>query len=839
MLVLFLVPCRGLADAKPGTEQWYLATVDHYESGYYALLVEFPDAGLAVRRLDLMVLGLGAPDRGHLRHETESYNRVDALENYRVVVDELSRRIHFVRRGDSHVGTPQSNDLLLTAQINRRRIDQPVLVRFRDGEFYLPGPTLRTLGVDPDAVGEKNDSGDISMHAVAGENFTVDPRNLELIMTVPPAHLETTVIGVDRQGVGKKPQTSFSSILDYRVTGGEDGNGEPWSAARAGLSISSGTSLCRSEHLYRSQQERVDRLESLCLLDFPEKLFSVSLGDQITGAGSFGQPLRYGGIRLGTDFSLAPEFVTQPTLGLTGSARVPSMLEIWTNQALLVSREIPPGPFRITELPAQTGAGELRAVVDDGSGVPTVMKRPFYSDPSLLADGLLEWSLEGGRKRLGMLTEEDRYEERFGVLSARYGATDWLTLASRAEYQRSLGMASASGHLRLAQLGVLKLGGAGSRTEDGLSGQAATMGFSHRNGRFSFGYDETLTGEDFVQLGYEEPGSAPARDRRLTLGANLGHHASVTLGRVRREFRGQQDQRFNSVSLSLPFFHRGSLQLNAFDVREPEETRFYGIQITVPLGSHENFSLGAEGEELENRQLTLQRNLPAGPGVGYRISGGQAGEQESASGDLVWRNQQALLRLHGQRLGDYQSAFAEVSGSVIGAGGLHLAPTSSGSYGLVELGEPGVGIFHENRPVGVTDDGGRLLVPGLRPYEQNRLSLAPEDLSLGTQARQTRVTMVPGRRQVLEADFGTTRDRYLSARVERTDGSPVPAGALVHVRGGEQESVIGRGGLLYVPVPAGGTLSARVEWRHGQCRLETRLPGTGEALVNGGTLICQ
>lgn len=828
-----------LADAVPGSERWMLASVDHYETGYFVLLAEFPEQGLAIRRLDLMILGIAPPAHGHLRHATETYHPVSALEEYRLVEDKLSQRALLVRRSGPRVAMPPNGPLLLTARMNRQPLDRPLRLHFKGGQLYLTPASARALGIAPRILEAADESPGVALHDVAGEKFSIDLKKLELIMTVPPENLGTTQIGIQDSVGGRHPQSSFSSILDYSLTSGYQENGDNWSTARADLSVGSGTTLCRSAHLYRSRQERTDRLQSRCLFDFPERMLSLGVGDSISAAGPLGQPVRYGGLHIGTDFSLAPEFITQPDLSLAGTARVPSVLEVWTNQLLALRRDIPPGPFEVNGIPVQTGAGEIRAVVDDGTGAPSVITRPFYSDPSLLQRGLLDWSIDAGRKREGLLTAHDGYGEAFGVLRGRYGVRDWLTLGWRGEIQDAVDMTAMSGNVRLGRLGVVQLGGAFSHSSGGVDGRAGLIGFSHRNDRFSLGYEETVTDADFAQLGYEQPGSAPSRSRRVSLGLSTGYRTSLTLTRVQREHRDRADQIFNSAAFSLPLPGRGSLQLSMLDPVAPERSPIYAAHFTLPLGAGHNLSASAAGPEADSHQLQLQRNLPAGPGLGYRVGTGEQDDRRFDHGDVQWRTRNALWQLHGRRTEESSRGYAQVSGSVVGADGLHLAPKSPASYGLVVVNEPGVRVFRENRLVGRTDRDGRLLVPGLRAYEDNRLSLAPEDLPLNATIRHTEVNVVPGRRQALIADFETSRQRYLLTHLRREDGEPVPAGARLRIAGHEREFMVGRGGLIYVPAPASGELTMDVGWQQGSCRARIHLSDDVTGRLEQETLLCR
>src|SRR3546814_12916662 len=89
---------------------------------------------------------------------------------------------------------------------------------------------------------------------------------------------------------------------------------------------------------------------------------SLSVGDSITRGGIGGLPLRYGGIRFGRNFEVQPGFVTLPMPSLNGSAALPSVVDIYVNDALVGSRDLKPGPFQVVDAPIVSGHGEVNPI---------------------------------------------------------------------------------------------------------------------------------------------------------------------------------------------------------------------------------------------------------------------------------------------------------------------------------------------------------------------------------------------------------------------------------------------------------------------------------------------
>jgi outer membrane usher protein FimD/PapC len=71
---------------------------------------------------------------------------------------------------------------------------------------------------------------------------------------------------------------------------------------------------------------------------------------------------------------------------------------------------------------------------------------------------------------------------------------------------------------------------------------------------------------------------------------------------------------------------------------------------------------------------------------------------------------------------------------------------------LVELpGLGGVEVLHDGQPVGRTDAAGRILVPALRPFEDNTIAIVPEDLALAAMVESDRLIVRPYSHGVVSA----------------------------------------------------------------------------------------
>ncbi len=129
------------------------------------------------------------------------------------------------------------------------------------------------------------------------------------------------------------------------------------------------------------------RLDTTYTRDFPDVLETLNVGDTISDTGTWGYALRYAGVRWSRNFSLRPDLLTTPLLTTGGTATVPSTVDVFVNNQLVTSNQLPAGPFVIDRLPTVSGTGDVSVVVRDALGREQVLTQTFYSSTTLLAQG--------------------------------------------------------------------------------------------------------------------------------------------------------------------------------------------------------------------------------------------------------------------------------------------------------------------------------------------------------------------------------------------------------------------------------------------------------------------
>lgn len=842
LLLLLLACCwttAGLAGQPQPQEHWYRASVNHVDAHTNVLLLT-RGKKMYVRRLDLRLLNIPLPEAQTLRHASEIYYPVDSLRGAKLYVDERHHRIFFAVAGRPTVAEPTSQTLLLTVTVDGRTLADPQLLRYLNGDLVLPAATMAAMGIKPVEEWNPRLQAPVPLRAVAGELYSVDYRRLSLNVTVPPRLLKKSVLSVSRRsdavttrvGPGDQGQVAprvpghhgVAAIFDYDLAYGYTSGNNTWTSGIYRAAIGGRAATCQTGYLDAPGAAGLRRLDSQCLFDWPEQMVSLSVGDAISDGGVITQPVRYGGIRLGTDFGLQPDFITLPTSQIAGTARVPSTLEVWVDQMLALHSEIPAGPFEVDDIPLHTGAGQLQATIISATGERRVINEPFYMDSALLAPGLADWSLNFGKLREGYASLVDRYTEGFAAGHLRYGLTSALTGSFGVQATRNFRVATAGGALRLGALAAVQVSGARSTNASGGQGSAVRARLTHQGRYFTVSYQWQRTSRGYQELAYPVPGTAPAVTRQLSVGFPIGRVASLSAAGYEQEYFDGTSIGVRSVALNFRVGDFGSLLLSGFHLTEGESAWQYAAQLIIPFGVRSNATAGFRTDGAsQSQRIALQMNPPAGPGFGYRLEAGRDDGRRSALGELRMQGAAAELDFRASHYGQNQGATARLAGSVLLSGdGLDLSRHESGSYAVVHVGAPDVAVYHDGQLTAYSDSDGDAVIDGLRPYEHNRIAIRPGDVPLNVQPRALQAMLRPGRREVMNVDFGFQSMRYLTGQLRIAQGEFVPMGAKLTIVGAA-DTIAGAKGRFFASAPDNGLLEIEAQWAHQACRASIKL----------------
>lgn len=558
--------------------------------------------------------------------------------------------------------------------------------------------------------------------------------------------------------------------------------------------------------------EQPVRLETQWSHDWPDAAERLTVGDAITRGGLVGQALRFGGVQWGSEFTLQPDLVTFPLPSLNGSAALPSTVDVYVNNVLRTRQDVPAGSFELSNVPVVTGSGDVQLVVRDLLGRSQVINYPFYASPSMLREGLNEYSLQAGVLREDYGYRSNSYGEAFVSARLRRGMSNEATGEVHGEVTPHQAMFGAGISVLALPLGNWSMGLAGSGGPSG-SGAYTSLGVEHLAPRWNMAAQIRAATSGFAQLG-DVPGAL--RMQAFTrLGVPL-YQGSLNLSWLRDDRRDRDASSILGASYGTRVLRDWYLNAGITHIAGGDTAGTLGL--THPFGGDKTVTAQEDqgpGSRSLHR-LALQRDPPSALGLGYRVAA-ERGSSSRTTGNLRWTGQKGTATLDAEDLNGSDSYRVGVSSGLALLGGdVFWTRPVTGSFAVVDSGAPGVRIYQDNHLAGAADEDGLLLIPGLRPFEQNNLRLEDADLPLRYAAQSLSTTVAPPVDSGVRAQFAVQDVPAVSVYVKQANGQPVPVGSMAELDGEPLDLPVGYGGQMLVEAKPGRHRLA-LRWSEGHC----------------------
>src|SRR5215472_9418496 len=690
--------------------------------------------------------------------------------------------------------------------------------------------------------------------AIPGAKVAFDEVHSAVSVTAPPGAFESSSLalaGVNRPPMSRSGTGAFFNYELFGQTGQYSDAGVASVLGELGLFSAAGVLINTATETHTQGVSSFVRLQSTFSHDLPDALETLRLGDAISVPGSWAEAVRFGGLQFGTNYGIRPDLVTTPLLAATGTAVVPSTVDVFVNGRSVGSSEVPAGPFIVNQVPALNGSGDVTIVVRNALGQQQVVSVPFYSAAVMLQPGLSLYDLDLGTVRENYGLESNDYGPLIASATWRHGFNPLLTGELHAEamhdgpWAAGLDIAQGIDHWAVLTLDFA-VGGEratsgllGGAPQPGSSGTYEALGIQRVNNHLSLILEAQHASAGFREVGNVNGLPTPLDRALAQAGWNMGKPGNLQLAFVAQ--RNADDTRQQAIGVTYQVsLWRGSFSANATrttgNTRDTNLSFFYVLPLDARRNTSTQFRYDNELPS-PNAALveTLQKNLPPGAGDGYLLSVGT-----DASYNLEYERQTGVLLIDAAaaRFLDASAQHLTVSGGMTWMDGeLRLARTVNDSFAMVEVaGIPGVTVYYDNQPVARTDDNGLALVRDLRSYDVNRLSIDPLQLPLDAQLANAQVQIVPPYRSGTLVQFPVRRIRAGVFRLQRADGSAVPPGAVVSFQG--EEFPVGLEGLAYVTNYDHGT-SGEAHWKDGRCMFRLPPPPAGETQPDVGVILCR
>ncbi|MFA3038163.1 fimbria/pilus outer membrane usher protein [Acinetobacter pittii] len=720
--------------------------------------------------------------------------------------------------------------LFLNISVNSNASKDLIPVRQdQDRKLYIRSRDLKTLRLKMDEHIPDNQW--VCINDLNGIQFKYLENEQSLNLKVPLNMLTGYSVDLSGQQITSpqllKMKPLNAAILNYSLYNTITNDENVFSGTAEGIfnsaigNFSSGVLYNGSNENSYSHEKWV-RLETKWQYVDPEKIRIYTLGDFISNSPDWGSSVRLAGFQWSSAYSQRGDIVTSALPQFSGSAALPSTLDLYVNQQKIYSGLVPSGPFDIKQLPFISG-NEVTLVTTDATGQQSITKKPYYFSSKILAKGINEFSVDVGVPRYNYGLYSNDYDDvTFASGAIRYGYSNSLTLSGGAEASTdglsNLGTGFAKNVLGI---GVINADIAASqyKDENGYSTLLGLEGRISKNISFNTSYrkvfdnyfdlarvsqvrylkDNQINAESQNYLNY----SALA-DEIFRAGINYNFYAGygVYLGYNQIKY---SDNSYKLLSTNLS----GSLDKNwgfyASAYKDYENHKDYGVYFALRYTPSSKVnaitSVSSDSGSLRYRQEIFGLSEPqiGSFGWGGYVERDQDANENNASVYASYRARAAYLTGRYNRFGDNDQVAVSATGSLVAAAGRIFAANEIGDgYADVTNAGPQSQILNGGVNLGATDKSGRFLIANLRPYMSHHIYLDPSYLPLEWEVSSTNQTAFVGYRQGTLVDFGA--HQVISGLVKLVDqnNSPLMPGYAVRING-QQNGMVGYDGEVFIP----------------------------------------
>ena len=534
------------------------------------------------------------------------------------------------------------------------------------------------------------------------------------------------------------------------------------------------------------------RLNTSLIFEFPKKLTTLQLGDNVSTNTGLSQSYYFGGFRWGTNFTSRPDFVYWNTPSFKGSALVPSTIDLIINGNKAYNSRINPGEFNIDSNINFRGLGSAEMVVQDIMGNKTVQNVPIFVSERLLKKGLTDYSLSSGKLRYNYSEESDDYREWFGSAYFRRGITDITTLGVVADYSHDLKSTGLLWSQYLYKLGLLEINSAYSDSQK-ADGYTLSTEFKRDKDQYSLGLKTQYYSSDFRMLGMEDLKDQflPERESLIYLSKSgipvFGNLSFTYVEQNYRKSTDRDDQRIFSLRSSRSLFDHLSMSVGfSYDAESDDNHR---IDLSLSYRFDDKHAAYFNQTDSDSSNLTFVKNTSNAVGMDYAIGAGRANEQNTGNVATRVKTQAGDLDLQYLQTGSNNSYSATFHGALTWLGhSVDLTKSVNNGFSLVQVSNsPNVDVYRNDLFIGKTNQHGEIFVHDLIAYTNQHLSFDENQLQIEDKVITARKTIMPLNKRGYLVEFPVVHTREVDIKLVDLAGQPLAQGSQITVDGNQAD----------------------------------------------------
>lgn len=579
----------------------------------------------------------------------------------------------------------------------------------------------------------------------------------------------------------------------------------------------------------------------------------LTLGESYSPSMIF-DSVKFKGAQLATDDNMLPDSLRGFAPVIRGIASSNAEVTVRQNGYIIFQDTVAPGAFEISDLYPTSHSGDLEVTIKEADGKERRFIQPFSAVPIMQRPGQLKYSLTAGEYDP---SGPDDATPTFAQGTMIYGLNNRFTLYGGAMGADTYQAAALGVGVGLDEWGSVSVDVTQARSQ--LQNNTTSTGQSYRfqyskNIEFTdtaitlAGYRYSTSGYyDFEEANhdaswYDDRYSGYYQQRsqlQISINQTLNGIGSFYLNGYQRDFWNRMDKEQN-LSAGFAFSVSGMTWTlsSAWNKTDDQTDRQIALGVSIPLSrwlnnSWATFNVSQNQDGDTRYQSGLSGTLMDDGRLSYSLqqSYNQAGQNgdngADSSADLNYKSRFANLSLGYYQSDDTRQWNYGASGAlVVHPHGVTLAQPLGDAFALVDANGAS-DIRFRNQSGVATDWLGYAVIPWLSPYERNELTLDTTVMPAGVDAENTHLTLIPNKGALVYAHIDAREGHRLLLTLRRTNGEPVPFGALVTLDGVDgYESIVDEGGMAYLTgVKENGVVQVKWGSRADQrCQASVALP---------------
>lgn len=684
--------------------------------------------------------------------------------------------------------------IICAVTVNQQKKGEFFVITRDDGDFLILPEDLRQMGITAaPAEAVAFDGGNyVSLRSVQDVTFRFDESTLTLELTAAPELLGKNTVDLRyrrSENVYYPRETSFfvNYGVDYTSSGESSLEFEGFNVSNE-IGFRRGNGLFLSDALYSETPEESQwvRLNTRLIWDWRDEMRRFTVGDFIADSGSLGGRVNLGGVSFSKLYQLNPYFIRYPLFDFSGMLDLPADVDLYVDGSRVRTERFAPGEFELQNFQGIRGAQTVEVVIRDAFGREQRFAVPIYATEQILSHGLHEYSYNLGylRRDFGIESNDYDHPPAFSAFH-RYGLTDRVNLGGRAEFAEDLGNVGVESAFIVGNYGLATIGGSLSLDHDD-SGAAGQLTYEYQTPRFNARMGVQSYSADYRTLGDLE---SPA-DRKLNFFASASYLTAKlgSFGIRYLEARHYQEPDRSEVTFSwsrrLPGRTYLSTSVSLVDEVEQHVDAF--VNLNWYFGRDRTLTAGyRRDDKVDTHALEARQNTPAGYGTGWSLKAerteGDTATTDRLDGFVQHNARHAIVRADAGVI-DFETETTTttrlaLSGALVYVGETFgLTRPVRDSFSLVSIGNAeNVRVYVNGQDSGRTNRDGRLIVPDLSSYYENRVSFEDKDIPLDYLMPQILLNVSPPLRSGSCINFPLKRYQAFSGTLlTRTNGATTP-----------------------------------------------------------------